>query len=200
MVQVRRGAILVPLLIALAVPAAVTAAPPRHAASTVGDHRSVTAFPMADGALPFGVTAGPKGEYVSLNTSVGWFDHAGNLTTIKIPSDAPGAGWLTTDPSGDVWISERNAGKIGRLSPNGSIVEFPLPEGADAIPQGTVVSPSGSLFIAEGLGNSIDRLDPSTGHVTVSRSPRPTRARRSCPRGGRQLLLHRAQLPTRSDA
>ena len=82
---------------------------------------------MADGAAPFGVTAGPRGEYVSLNTSIGRFDHQGNLTTIPIPSDHPRAGWLTSDPSGAVWISERDSGKIGRLSPNGSIVEFQLP-------------------------------------------------------------------------
>ena len=92
MVQLKRGAILMPLLIALAVPAAVTAAPPRHAASTVGDHRAVTEYPMADGAVPFGVTAGPRGEYVSLNTSIGRFDHAGNLTTIPVPSDHPRRG------------------------------------------------------------------------------------------------------------
>ena len=100
MVQVRRGAILMPLLIALAIPAAVTAAPPRHAASTVGDHRAVTEFPMADGAVPFGVTAGPRGEYVSLNSSIGRFDHRGNLTTIPIPSDASGCGLADDRPVG----------------------------------------------------------------------------------------------------
>ena len=63
------------------------AAGSRHAASR--RPTSVTAFPMADGAAPFGVTAGPRGEYVSLNTSVGRFDHHDNLTTYPIPSADP---------------------------------------------------------------------------------------------------------------
>ena len=68
MFQVRRGAIILPLLVAFVLPAPAAAAAPRHAPAST--QRSVTAFPMADGALPFGVTAGPHGEYVSLNTAV----------------------------------------------------------------------------------------------------------------------------------
>ena len=72
MVQVKHVAILLPLLIALAVPAAVTAAPPRHGGSTVGDHRSVTAFPIADGTLPvWRHRRGRKADCVSLNKDVG---------------------------------------------------------------------------------------------------------------------------------
>jgi virginiamycin B lyase len=167
MAQIKRGAVLIPVLITLALPAAVTAAPPRNAASTVGDHRAVTEFPTADGTAPFGVTAGPRGEYVSLNSSIGRFDHRGNLTTIPIPSDHAGAGWLTTDRSGAIWISERNAGKIGRLSPNGSLVEFQLPSSSTtAGPQGSVVTPGGTLYVTDQANNTIVRLDPRTGQTT----------------------------------
>ncbi len=166
MVQVRRGAILLPLLVAVALPAGVAAGPPRHGLAATHDARSVTAFPMADGAAPFGVTAGPRGEYVSLNTNIGSFDNHDNLATTPITSADPLAGWLTTDPSGAIWISERNSGNIGRLSPNSSLVEFPLPAGPDALPQGTVVSPLGNLYIAEQGVGAIARLNRHTGHVT----------------------------------
>ena len=77
MIQIRRAAIAVPMLVVLALPAAVSAALPGQ---------SVTAFPMAAGAAPFGVTAGPRGEWVSLNTRIGLFDHQNHLTTYPIPT------------------------------------------------------------------------------------------------------------------
>ena len=167
MVHVRYSAILWPVLATLVLPATVMAAPPRHAmAANNHDQRTVTAFPMADGAVPFGVTAGPRGEYVSLNTAVGRFDNHDNLKTYPIPSADPLAGWLTSDPQGGIWISERNSGNMGRLSPNGSIVEYPLPAGPDALPQGSVISPWGSVYVAEQGANAIARLNPWTGHVT----------------------------------
>ncbi len=174
MIQVRRAAILCSLLVTLVLPAAVTAAPPRHAlAANSPDQRTVTAFPMADGATPFGVTAGPGGEYVSLNTAVGRFDRAGGLTVFPLASATPSAGWLTSDPSGAVWISERDSGTIGRLSPNGSIVEFPMPDSANAVPQGSVVVPGGILFVTDQGNNTIVRLDPRTGHMTSFPVPTP---------------------------
>lgn len=172
MAQIRRGAILAPLLLALALPGAAMAAPPhRVAARGLSADASITAFPMAAGAAPFGVTAGPRGEWVSLNTRVGLFDHQNHLTTYPIPTTEPLAGWLTTDPSGAVWVSERDGGKMARFSPNGSIVEFPLPTGADAVPQGSVIAPDGSLYVTEQGVNAIAHLDPATGHVTDFQVP-----------------------------
>jgi len=164
MFQSRRAAVGSVLLIAFALPAAVTAAPP---------HVTVTAFAMAADALPFGVTAGPRGEWVSLDTRIGRFDEAGHLTTESIPSDGANAGWLTSDPSGSIWISERDTGKMGRVSPSGSITEFPLPAGPDAVPQGSVVAPGGDLYVTEQGANAIARLDPRTGHVTEFAVPTP---------------------------
>lgn len=177
MAQVRRGAILAPLLVALVLPAAVSAAPPRHVTtSMVHDDRTVTAFPVGDGSSPFGVTAGPHGEYVSLNTAIGRFDHDGNLTTYQIPTADPNAGWLTTDLLGGVWVSERGSGKMGRLAPNGSIVEYPLPGGPDAVPQGSVILPFGMVYVAEQGVGAIARLNPWTGHVTEYSIPTPESA------------------------
>ncbi len=174
MAQIRPGAILAPLLIALVLPAAVSAAPPRHTTtSSAHDDRTVTAFPLADGSSPFGVTAGPHGEYVSLNTAIGRFDHNGNLTTYQIPSADPYAGWLTTDLLGGIWISERDSGNMGRLAPNGSITEYPLPAGPDAVPQGSVVLPFGIVYVAEQGANAIARLNAWTGHVTEFPVPTP---------------------------
>ena len=174
MIQVRRVAILSSLLVTLVLPAAVTAAPPRHAlAAGNHDQRTVTAFQMADGTAPFGVTAGPRGEYVSLSTAIGRFDNHDNLTTTPIPGDDPLAGWLTTDPLGGIWISERDSGNLSRLSPNGSLHQYPLPAGPDAIPQGSVIGPWGMVYVTEQGANAIARLNPWTGHVTEFPVPTP---------------------------
>ena len=146
----------------------------------IDDQRSVTAFPMAAGAAPFGVTAGPQGRVRQPQ-----HEHRARSTATTtwrprpIPSADPLAGWLTSDPSGAIWISERNAGNIGRLSPNGSIVEFPLPAGPDAIPQGSVITPGGILYVTEQGVDAIARLDPRTGQSTEFHGPD---ARRPAPR------------------
>jgi virginiamycin B lyase len=122
---------------------------------------------MPPGGLPFGITAGPLGsEWFSLNTALGRLDRQGTLTTYPVPAAGPGIGWLTADPSGILWFAERGAGNIGRIEPNGSIVEFPLPAGADAVPQGIVLGPDGNLWVTEQGANAIARLDPSRGDVT----------------------------------
>ena len=127
----------------------------------------VTAFAMAAGTLPFGITAGPIGsEWVSLNTGIGRIDHDGALTTYSIPTPGALAGWLTADPSGAVWFAERAPGNVGRIAPNGAIAEYPLPAGAGAGPQGIVVGPDGGLWITEQLANAVARLDPSSGEVS----------------------------------
>jgi virginiamycin B lyase len=167
MFTVRHGAIAASLVAAIALPAAVTAATPHHpTAANAHDERTVTAFPMADGSGPFGITAGPHGEYVSLNTQIGMFGHDDDLTTELLPAADPNAGWLTADLWGNVWISERDSGNIARLSPNGSLVEYPLPAGPDAIPQGTVATPFGIVYVAEQGVGAIARLNTWTGHVT----------------------------------
>lgn len=173
MLTSRRSALLVPVLLALVVPTTALAAAPRHPRSVTENGRTITAYQMAAGSAPFGVTAGPRGEYVSLNTSVGRFDQSGGLTSIPIPTPDAFAGWLTTDPSGAVWVSERFAGKMGRISPNGSLVEFTLPDSENAIPQGSVVTAGGILYLTDQGNDTIVRLDPSTGHTTSFQVPTP---------------------------
>jgi virginiamycin B lyase len=173
MITSRRSALLVPVLLALVVPTTTLAAAPRHPRSVTEDGRTITVYPMAAGSGPFGVTAGPKGEYVSLNSSVGRFDQSGGMSIFPIPSDGAFAGWLTTDPAGAVWVSERFAGKMARLSPNGSLVEFTLPDSGNAIPQGSVVTAGGIVYVTDQGNDTIVRLDPATGHTTSFQVPTP---------------------------
>jgi virginiamycin B lyase len=126
----------------------------------------VTAFAMPAGGSPFGVTKGPHGdEWISLNTRLGRIDRTGTLTTVDIPTPDAAIGWLTAGPGGVIWFAERGTGKLGRLSANGSIREYQLPGGPDAIPQGIVVGPDHKVWIADQFANEIVRLDPRTGAI-----------------------------------
>ena len=174
MVQVRRGAILA------SAARRARASRRRHGGATAacegGEHRR----PAVGDRVPDGRRRGAVRRHGRASRRVrqpqhgiGRFDSHDNLATTPLPAVDPLAGWLTSDPSGAIWISERDSGNIGRLSPNGSIVEFPLPAGPDAIPQGSVITPGGILYVTEQGVNAIARLDPRTGHVTEFQVPTP---------------------------
>ena len=40
---------------------------------------------------------------------------------------------ITTGPDGNLWFTEFGAGKIGRITPSGSITEFPIPTAGSGI-------------------------------------------------------------------
>jgi virginiamycin B lyase len=62
-------------------------------------------------------------------------------------------------PDGAVWFVERPAGKIGRLTPDGTITEFPLPD-PDSVPNVIVPGPDGALWFTELRADKIGRLTP----------------------------------------
>ncbi len=71
---------------------------------------------------------------------------------------------ITAGPDGNLWFTENNANKIGRITPAGDVTEYDLPT-AIAFPSVIVAGPDGNLwFTAEG-GNKIGRITPA-GDVT----------------------------------
>jgi virginiamycin B lyase len=67
---------------------------------------------------------------------------------------------------------ERDTGRIGRILPNGAMIEFALPT-ATAIPQGMVLAPDGNLYVTEQGANAIARLNPMTGQAVDLPVPTP---------------------------
>lgn len=63
---------------------------------------------------------------------------------------------ITTGPDGNLWFTESGRGRIGRLTPDGQLREFPLPTpGAD--PRG-IAAGGGHLFYTEFLNTKIGRI------------------------------------------
>jgi streptogramin lyase len=124
---------------------------------TVGGQ--ITEFPPA-GLFGFrlaGIVTGPDGNlWVADNASTifrvntsGRF--LGYLTASTETATAPGFAGICVGVDGNVWYVEQNANRIGRMTPGGSFVEFPLPA-ADSFPTGIASGADGGMWFTEGAG------------------------------------------------
>jgi len=92
----------------------------------------VEAWAAPKGRGPYGITATPDGRifYASLAGShIAEVDTAtGEATVIEPPTAAQGARRVWSDSKGNIWVSEWNAGQVGRYEPSsGAWKEWKLP-------------------------------------------------------------------------
>jgi VCBS repeat-containing protein len=75
-----------------------------------------------------------------------------------------GAGpqYITTGPDGNLWFTEGSKGDIARLTPSGTLTEFPVPGSGLS---GITTGPDGNLWAVEWFSDNIVRITPS-GTVT----------------------------------
>src|SRR5260221_6830523 len=83
---------------------------------------------------------------------------------------------ITAGPDGNVWFAESGGNKIGRITPSGSITEFPTPTKSSG-PWGITTGPDGNVWFTEVVGK-IGRITtggsitefpiPTTRSVTIS--------------------------------
>jgi virginiamycin B lyase len=67
---------------------------------------------------------------------------------------------ITTGPDGNVWFTELDGDRIGRITPAGVLTEFPLPAFGRG-PRGITRGPDGNLWFTEFTGNRIGRITPA---------------------------------------
>ena len=101
--------------------------------ATTGEVKSVRR--LRDGSWPWEITTGPDGAL--------WFAENGVCGGGCGPGDTEGQG----------------GNKIGRLTPEGTLTECPVPT-ADALPQGIAVGSDGAIWFTEVAANKIGRLEP----------------------------------------
>jgi streptogramin lyase len=70
---------------------------------------------------------------------------------------------ITVGPDGNLWFTESNANRIGRITPDGVITEFRLGTG-DKQPYGIVAGADGNLWFTERKNNRIGVMDTG-GHL-----------------------------------
>ncbi|MBV8386653.1 MAG: virginiamycin B lyase, partial [Acidimicrobiia bacterium] len=83
------------------------------------------------------------------------------LAPITVPGSVPFG--ITTGPDGNVWFADGgNGGKVGRITPSGTVTEFPAGGG---VPSTITTGPDGNLWFTDANKNSIGRMTPA-GQVT----------------------------------
>ena len=71
---------------------------------------------------------------------------------------------IASGPDGNLWFVEANANQIGRITPTGTITEFPIPT-PNSLPVDAVAGPDGNIWFVELVGNQIGRITP-TGAIS----------------------------------
>lgn len=144
-----------------------------------GSVRRFSRFPMinpgrlafsGDGSVWFGeqFTLNPLLQYVALDEPV--VDKASGYIGVVRPSGEVThylvrQGSLVLDvapgPDGNIWFTEFIGDRIGRITPDGAVTEFPLPPSL-SLPWGITAGPDGALwFTTRTTGNHIGRISVS---------------------------------------
>jgi streptogramin lyase len=138
----------------------------------------VEEFDVGAGTRPEALTAGPDGNlwFAGVGYQDGEFtDVVGKVTlrgkvTEYVVSAHPGNLGLSdivTGPDGNLWFTVGGRPLVGRITPDGQVTEFTLPDPA-AKPSSIVVGSDGNLWFAEYEGDKVGRITP-TG--TISEFP-----------------------------
>jgi virginiamycin B lyase len=146
---------------------------------------AVKVFRAPRGAGPYGIATTPKGAvyYASLAGSyLGRVDlSSGKATVLSPPTRDQGARRVWSDSRGRLWISEWNAGKLGRYDPaSRNWREWKLP-GAGPQPYAIYVDNRDIVWLSDFGANALVRFDPRTSRFQRVRLP-------SSPANVRQLL------------
>ena len=109
-------------------------------------------------------------------------DHRdGAAEVLQPPTGDQGARRVWSDSRGRIWVSEWNAGQLGRYDPaDGGWQEWKLP-GANPMAYAVYVDDNDHPWVSDFAANALVRFDPSTERFTVVTLP-------SSPANVRQLL------------
>ena len=67
---------------------------------------------------------------------------------------------ITSGPDGNLWFTESNSNKIGRITPSGVFTEFPIPT-PFSVPTDVAPGPDGNLWFTEVIANTIGLITPT---------------------------------------
>ena len=91
------------------------------------------------------------------------------VTEFPVPTASSNPVGIASVPDGNLWFTEGQGNKIGKITTSGVITEFPIPT-INSGPVGITAGPDGNLWFAEGQGNKIGRI--TTGGIfNYSHSP-----------------------------
>jgi streptogramin lyase len=142
--------------------------------------------PITAGSAPNRITFGPKQALYFTESGTGkigrYLLDGTDCTVVSdcyhefpIPTGAASdPRGITVGPDGNLWFCEVGGNKIGRMTPAGTIAEFPLPN-SNSKPFGIARGPDGNLWFTEANAARIGRITPS-GSITEFPAEAATRA------------------------
>jgi streptogramin lyase len=134
----------------------------RNTTSVVPSYHEFT-IPTAN-SNPNGITAGPDGKlwFTEGAGKIGTLSTAGIFNEFTLPTGDNPIG-ITAGPDGNLWFADAGKSKIGRITPAGTVTEFPG-TGTTALPAFFITAgPDGNLWFTEadvlsGTPSKIGRL------------------------------------------
>jgi len=88
----------------------------------------------------------------------------GTTQVFSDPTSGAEPAEITLGPDGNLWFAEANKAQIGRITPQGAITEWPLPDSLSFVPiapEGITAGPDGNVWFVEGDVGRIGRLSPA---------------------------------------
>jgi virginiamycin B lyase len=153
----------------------------------------ITEFELPNpNSRPTGITLGPDGNLWFTEGGGNMGVHGGHRIGVitpdgqilhEFPITANSYSYaITVGPDGNLWFTENLANQIGRITVDGTLTEFPLPQEHSGPYAGITVGPDGNLWFTENEqtgpapmnGNRIGRITPD-GQVTEFDLPSPRR-------------------------
>ena len=86
----------------------------------------------------------------------------GSITEFSVPTLSSAPFGITAGPDGNMWFTEQSGSNIGRITPSGTITEYPLPSSYNLF--GITAGPDGNLWFV-GTNGKIGKITPS-GTIT----------------------------------
>jgi virginiamycin B lyase len=121
-----------------------------------GRRRRIAAVACAAGALCLGLVS-----------SAG----AATVQVFPVPSPASGLEHITAAPDGALWFTEREAGRVGRITTAGQISEYAIPNNASGLsdtgPDEIVAGRDGALWFLSDIGESVYRMATNGSYSQV---------------------------------
>lgn len=143
---------------------------------------AITEVPLPNtGAIPYSITAGPDGNLwfteIGFNISqsslfvgkIGKITPTGAITEYPLSGANKIPNIITAGPDGNLWFTELGystsgsslySGAIGRITPSGTISEFPL-NTPNLVPDGIAIGPDGNIWFTESAsyyGNALGKI------------------------------------------
>jgi virginiamycin B lyase len=127
-------------------------------------------------ATSYDIKINSKGKYFLTIYSMGTLislDPATGETKAYHPKGTPSMRGLAIDAQDNVWFTNYNGHKLGKLDAKSGVIKEYQPPTQNATPYGLVVDKAGYVWFSDLMGNNITRFDPKTEQFVEY--PLPTR-------------------------